>query len=118
MSELRANTISDAAGTGPVTLTGQSAAKAWCHIDVSAGVPSLADSYNVSGITDLSVGRVQVSFTSSMSGSSYATPASTDTFINGSYDFASASVNLFNNNAAGTPSDPVTYVATVSGDLA
>jgi len=93
-------------------------AKAWCHIDVSAGVPSLADSYNVSGITDLSVGRVQASFASSMSGSSYAAPASTDNSINGSYGFVSASVSLFNHGTVGSPGDPATYVATVSGDLA
>ena len=36
MSELRADTISASNGTGPVTLTKQSAAKAWCHITDAA----------------------------------------------------------------------------------
>jgi len=33
MSEIRATTISNAAGTGPITLTGQSAAKAWVNFN-------------------------------------------------------------------------------------
>ena len=51
MSELRANTLSDAAGTGPATLTGQSAAKAWGACN-SAGTEQYAGTFNVSSITD------------------------------------------------------------------
>ena len=66
MSELRANTISDAAGTGPVTLTKQSAAKAWVHFDGNPTVVSRS-SFNVSGLTDNGTGDYTISFTSSMS---------------------------------------------------
>ena len=33
MSEIRATTISNAAGTGPITMTGQYAAKAWVNFN-------------------------------------------------------------------------------------
>lgn len=67
MSEIRANTISDAAGTGPVTLTKQSAAKAWVNYSNDGGITNRA-SFNLSSITDVGVGNVTLNFTSSMSG--------------------------------------------------
>ncbi len=39
MSEIRATTISDAAGTGPITLTKQSAAKAWVSYNNNTATP-------------------------------------------------------------------------------
>ena len=70
MSELRANTISDAAGTGPVTLTGQSAAKAWVNYDQVT--PSLDGSYNASSVTDNGTGNSTVNFTNDMANATYA----------------------------------------------
>ena len=43
MSEVRANTISAANGTGPITLTKQSAAKAWANINGTAATPVFRD---------------------------------------------------------------------------
>lgn len=63
MSEIRANTISDAAGTGPATLTGQSAAKAWVQCDTSGAI---VGSYNIASFTDVSVGRYEYSFTNNL----------------------------------------------------
>ena len=65
MSEIRATTISDAAGTGPITLTGQSAAKAWVNFNGS-GTVATRDSVNVSTLTDLGTGHYGVSFTNYM----------------------------------------------------
>ena len=70
MSEIRATTISDAAGTGPITLTGQSAAKAWVNFD-QFYTNSIRDSYNVSSVSDNSVGNHTITFNNSMSNSSY-----------------------------------------------
>jgi len=70
MSELRANTISDAAGTGPVTLTGQSAAKAWARFDVT-GTVALNQSANVSSLTDHAVGQYSLTLTNDMAYSTY-----------------------------------------------
>ena len=73
MSEIRATTISDAAGTGPIALTGQSAAKAWARYD---GASVLADSFNVASAVDgATTGQTTVNFTNSMSDGNYASQA-------------------------------------------
>jgi hypothetical protein len=64
MSEIRATTISDAAGTGPITLTGQSAAKAWIDFN-GTGTVAIRDSFNTSSLTDNSGGDYTVSFVTS-----------------------------------------------------
>jgi hypothetical protein len=68
-SVLNVDTIADKAGTGPVALTKQSAAKGWCHANqVSVGI---TDSYNVSSITDSSTGLIYYTPTNSMSDANY-----------------------------------------------
>ena len=70
MSEIRATTISDLAGTGPATLTGQYAAKAWVDF-TQVGTQSINDSFNVSSITDVAVGRTTPTLTNAMAGIYY-----------------------------------------------
>ena len=70
MSEIRATTISNAAGTGPVTLTGQSAAKALVHFD-QYYTNTIIGSMNVSSSSDDGTGQTTHNFTSSMSDLSY-----------------------------------------------
>ena len=72
MSEIRANTISDAAGTGPIALTKQSAAKAFGHVASDA---SLNYSLNISGGVDNSTGNYTLSFTTGFSNTRYPTPS-------------------------------------------
>ena len=60
MSEIRATTISDLAGTGPATLTKQSAAKAWGRY--SSGT-TIYDSFNVSSTTNYGTGDEGIIFT-------------------------------------------------------
>ena len=70
MSEVRANTISAANGTDPVTLTKQSAAKACGMIDMPADFGSanaIYASINVSSVTDDSTGNTTVALSSSFS---------------------------------------------------
>jgi hypothetical protein len=72
LSDIRANTISDAAGTGPITLTGQSAAKAWSRVTYSGGTPSLgSSSLNFSSVVDTETGGWTVNFTNSMANTDY-----------------------------------------------
>ena len=71
MSELRANTLSDAAGTGPVTLTGQSAAKAWVNLN-GTGTVATRDSYNVSSLTDNGTGAYSIGFTNAWDNVNYS----------------------------------------------
>ena len=63
MGELRVDTLSAENGTSPVDLTGQSAAKAWCAIN---GSQAVADSFNVSSVTDVGGGIIDYSYTNSM----------------------------------------------------
>jgi len=77
MSEIRATTISDAAGTGPITLTGQSAAKAWVNFNGS-GTIATRDSVNVASLTDNGTGNYSVNFSNSMGNASYSYAASSN----------------------------------------
>jgi len=69
MSELRANTISDAAGTGPVALTSQWAAKSTSLYDQT--VPTVNSSNNVSSITDRATGTQARNFTNNFNDAVY-----------------------------------------------
>ena len=77
MSHLRANTISDSAGTGPATLTGQSAAKAWVSF-TGTTTTAIEKSYNVASLTDNGTGDTTVNYTSSMSDAVYSVTAVSD----------------------------------------
>jgi hypothetical protein len=63
LSEIRATTISDAAGTGPIALTGQEAAKAYLWHSFST---TIRDSFNISSTTDLGTGIGRADLTSAM----------------------------------------------------
>ena len=66
MSEIRATTISDAAGTGPIALTKQSAAKVFCrHTMVST--TAITSSLNVSTVTDNGTGDSTINYTNAFS---------------------------------------------------
>ena len=71
MSEIRATTISNAAGTGPITMTGQYAAKAWVNFNGTSTV-AIRDGGNVSSITDNATGDYTVNFTAAMTDANYA----------------------------------------------
>ena len=70
MSELRANTISAANGTDPVTLTKQSAAKAWVNF-AGAGT-SINDSQSMSSLSDDSTGKFTLTMSSAMGNTNYS----------------------------------------------
>ena len=71
MSEIRANTISAANGTDPVTLTKQSAAKAWVYAQQRTATVGIKGSYNVSSWTDDATGRSTTNLTNSMDNTTY-----------------------------------------------
>ena len=77
MSEIRATTISDAAGTGPITLTKQSAAKAWLFYNGSGN--SVRDSFNVASVTDNATGDFTKNMTSAFATANYTAVASSGT---------------------------------------
>ena len=91
MSELRTDTISAANGTDPVTLTKQSAAKAWVNFNGS-GTVAIRDSQGVSGLVDNGTGDYTSNFTSSFSAVDYTgtTSSSWDTVTSGVLNFSRA----------------------------
>ena len=91
MSEIRTDTISAANGTDPVTLTMQSAAKAWVNFNGS-GTVAIRDSQGVSGLVDNGTGDYTSNFTSSFSAVDYTgtTSSSWDTVTSGVLNFSRA----------------------------
>ena len=71
MSEIRATTISNAAGTGPITMTGQYAAKAWVNFN-GTGTVAIRQSGNVSSITDNGAGNYTMNFTNATTDSNFS----------------------------------------------
>ena len=80
MSEIRATTISNAAGTGPVTLTGQSAAKAWVSYNTSTSTTLYSPSLNISSLTDNGTGNTTVTMTNAFTGADGYNTCGTDDF--------------------------------------
>ena len=71
MSELRTDTITASDGTSPVTLTKQSAAKAWGAFDSSGTV--INDSFGVSSLDDDGTGDKGVNLVNAMSNANFST---------------------------------------------
>jgi hypothetical protein len=71
MSEIRTSTVSDLAGTGPVTLTKQSAARAWGNF-YGTGTVSLRESINISSIVDNGTGDYSFAFTNAFASATYS----------------------------------------------
>ena len=126
MSEIRATTISDAAGTGPITLTKQHAAKVWVNFNGS-GTIATRDSFNVSSLTDDAAGRYTVNISNNMTNDDFAA-------LNYTSGSTSSSQVAFNNHFLGGNGNAVgsfqisaysasfedsdVVMATVHGDLA
>ena len=118
MSEIRATTISDAAGTGPITLTKQSAAKAW--VNANGGI-AIRDSLNVSSMTDISNGVHTFSFANNMSAAeTYGiTGAGNSGVVNiwGSLNLANG-FRTYVTDYSGTATDQGFIMYSIDGDLA
>ena len=123
MSDIRANTISDASGNGPINLHKQSAAKAWVNFN-GTGTVAIRNSQGVSGLVDNSKGNYDVNYTSNMSASDYSVTTAVgqiSPFPIAQAYLASVSVGFVRLNTA-QPSD-YDYdlrliVSTTHGDLA
>ena len=123
MSEIRATTISDAAGTGPIALTKQSAAKAWVNFNQT--IPSVDDSFSISSVIDNSSGNSTNNFSTDMANSGYSETASAVddgvSFMFTSIDSLSASsckTVTFRNTSVSTTIDGNTVCTSIHGDLA
>jgi hypothetical protein len=128
MSTLKADTIVASDGTSPVTLTKQSAAKSWCHID-GEGTPVISGSgsFNVSSLGDLATGLVSANFTNSMADDDFSHSFTTrdESFIalmqelhTSTIRSTSRCVALCHDNATTAHADCDARSYTVHGDLA
>ncbi len=73
-SELRVNTLKDAAGSNEVAMTyvANGSAKAWGTVDNSGATMTLKDSFNQSSVSDDAAVRATYSWTNSMNNDDYA----------------------------------------------
>lgn len=116
-SVLNVDTIADKAGTGPVALTKQSAAKAWAR----SGSDAINESFNTSGFTDNGTGDYTIAFSSAFS---------TNTFAGTTSGLGTASRSVNYSNSQTTSIDLDTFASTtgsrtdtatgfqINGDLA
>jgi len=103
LSEIRATTISDAAGTGPIALTKQSAAKAWSSLDSSGGSTATQHgSFNISSVLDNAAGQYGFNFTNNMNGATYSS-------------IGSSNDNAYNNLVTNWPGVPNHYTSGRTG---
>jgi hypothetical protein len=125
LSEIRANTISDAAGTGPIDLYKQSAAKAWVNFN-GTGTVAIRDSLNVASLTDNGTGLCTINLTNSMGSVGYSVTNSVDgsgvvsgamTEIN-SYSAGNFRVRGMNTQSGYAATDFPTQACSTHGDLA
>lgn len=86
MSTLQANTIQTSSG-GPVTLTGQTAAKAWWSLN-GTGTIAGRGSFNVSSYDDVGTGVYDANYTNAMADGNYSFQGTTGTNSNTAYVFA------------------------------
>ena len=125
MSEIRTDTISAANGTDPVTLTKQSAAKAWVNFN-GTGTIAINESLNVSSLTDSSTGVYYINFSNNFSTNKYsvAVGASNSNSNNntgnslGYSSLYSVSQYSFAHFELGTETDTSRVNNTIHGDLA
>jgi hypothetical protein len=124
LSEIRANTVSNAAGTGPATLTGQSAAKSFCYFNGN-GTLAVYTTFNTSSVTDDGVGLYSVNITNSMSDVYYSkiatggrdSTANQDRWL-GLYDATVSSYKVQAQFASGGNQADSQVSAVIHGDLA
>ena len=117
MSEIRVTTVSDTAGTGPVTLTRQSAAKAFVDFD-GTGTVSVKASLNNSSITDNGTGDYTNNFSNAFGSVNYTHVAggSQGSTLVDAITASSSEISIYNLSGASVDRDPVCLVH--HGDLA
>jgi hypothetical protein len=117
MTQLFVDTLANEAGTGPTTLTKQSAAKAWAN--ASGDGTTLNESFNVSSLDDVSAGRIGINLTNNMSTGTHAAVGTNDTNPGGCYGITVSGYSQFSNDYDKNQEDPASvHTSTTHGTLA
>ena len=123
-SVLNVDTIADKAGTGPVGLTKQHAAKVWYSIDGDAGTPVFFDSFNCASVADGGAGLPTINFTNNMNNDDFAVGALSGQTGGGSLSFGNntpkttGDVDIRTMNSSFNPTDTPNLDGIIMGDLA
>ena len=122
MSEIRATTISNAAGTGPATLTGQSAAKAWVNFNATTTL-TIRNSLNTSSVTDNGVGNYHPNFANAFIDAGYCQSAFGHHYggvslstSSSSSDETTSGFSVFSYTCSGTLYDNEYFSVSIHGD--
>ncbi len=126
-SELRVNTLKDAAGNNSIatSFVAGGSAKVWVSFNAT---PTIGDSLNVSSLTDNATGRPQVNFSNALANANYATsglcgagqttnPAAL-TFDSGGGLQTTGSVAVVTSEGSDSKRDYALTTVSVNGDLA
>jgi len=127
-SVLNVDTIADKAGTGPVGLTKQSAAKVFVNFDGQAS-DGIRGSFNFSSFTDNGTGDYTLNYTNSMANGNYSLVTMSNkgsqsdsvrlcNFITDSSGPATGSCRVGHGHATNSATDSTHIHANVHGDLA
>jgi len=110
MSTVHCNTVQTSSG-GPVTLTKQSASKAWLNYIMDT--PSVVGSFNIASVTDEGTGHFTQNFTNSMSAvdflgcssNNYPDSGSALNYSSGMRDSTTSTIGFKRENSGGAGSD-------------
>ena len=119
MSEIRATTISDETGSGPIALTKQHAAKAWCYFNTSSPT-SITGGFNISSLEDLGTGNTNINITNAMANANdFSMQCTSNNFQSHNSSVPTASqFRFYSSNASGSANDGSRNFFTLHGDLA
>ena len=118
-SVLNVDSIAAKDGTSPVTLTKQSAAKAWINLN-GAGTIATRGSFNISSIADEGVGAYQTNLTSATADANYAVTGSAggDGGPSGCWHTTGFNTNSYNtSNTTSSFHQQIYYATTTVADV-
>ena len=129
-SELRVNTLKDAAGANSVAVSTVSSgsAKAWAQIQQTS-TQTVHGSFNVSGIVDTNTSRTEVNYTNAMSDANYSalssgskdwddSPAGNQSLMVGAVYATTGDSYYQSTNDGGAAQDSPRFMVAINGDLA
>ena len=116
-SVLNVDTIADKAGSGPVGLTKQHAAKMWIQA-TSASSVSTQGSFNVSSLTDVNAGALFPNATNSFANNDYSVSCVSNDYHVTLTDMQTGGFRYTSHNTSHSATDASKQCATVHGDLA
>jgi hypothetical protein len=118
LSDIRANTISDTSGNGPINLTGQSAAKAWASFNQTVNPIDVYSSLNVSSVEDEEPGAALINFSSDFDGTNQSQSVAANAVSANLATINSSNMKARARNANGVLVDTGIVCVQVHGDLA